>query len=66
MNSSAERAERIALAILAGADDRAGAFADLRVANREAAVARDVDAVTALRAGLSPWSVPARAPWSGF
>lgn len=65
--SSAERAERIALAILAGGvDDRAGAFADLRIANGEAAVARDVAAVTALRAGRAPWSVPARAPWAGF
>lgn len=67
MDSPAKRAERIALAILAGnVTDRGDAFADLRIANREAEVERDVQAVTAFRAGHAPWSVPVKAPWSGF
>ena len=66
-NESARRAERIAMAILDGsATERAGTFDDLRLANRETAVVRDVAAVSALRQGARPWSVPRTAPWAGF
>ncbi len=54
MSAAAERAERVALAIV------------LRLALREAETGRAAEALRAYRAGEPVWTWPARAPWAGF
>lgn len=67
--NSAERAERIALAILAGdipADRMDQAWEELALANRQTRVERHADAVRRFRAGEHMWAIPATVPWLGF
>lgn len=67
--NSAERAERIALAILSGeipAERMGQAWEELALANRETRAERHADAVRRFRAGEHMWAIPATVPWLGF
>jgi hypothetical protein len=64
--SAAERAERLALAVLAGTVTAADARGDLSLALRESEAERSAAALRAYRSGRPVWSWPAAAPWAGF
>lgn len=66
MSRAAERAERIALAILAGEVSMSDARETLRLASREREVEQHAESLRQYRSGEPVWVWPAVAPWSGF
>ena len=63
---SAERAERIALAVVNGAAADSDVMNELRLANRETEVIRNAVALRAYRNGDPIWAWPSVTPWHGF
>ncbi|WP_372663608.1 hypothetical protein [Amycolatopsis kentuckyensis] len=66
MTRPAERAERLALAVIMGDVDIADAREELGMALRERDSAADVAALTDYRNGAPVWAWPRSAPWAGF
>jgi len=66
VSAAAERAERVALAIVEGRVGAEDARETLRLALLEAETERAAAALRAYRAGEPVWTWPARAPWAGF
>lgn len=66
VSSAAERAERLALAVLTGDVSAADAREELGLALREREITADVNALRAYRTGVMVWTWPREAPWAGF
>lgn len=66
MSTPAERAERIALAVVNGTVSAADAREGLHLALVQGETERQARALRAYRAGERVWTWPATAPWLGF